>query len=92
LGVSCDDVVRLKAILFDARQIQRARRITHDGKLWAQVFGRRIAIGFVLIVNLVPKRLALGVKNDREIVVRMILDQPQHHGHKTTNRANGRTV
>ena len=83
LGVTRDDVVRLDAVLLDARYAERADRVADQRELRDQVVGRRRAVRLVPGVHLVAERMAAGVEDHREVgrglgAVQLLDQLPQH--------------
>ena len=75
-----NQIIGFKSLLFNTGQIERARRVTDHGKLWAQVLGWRVPVGLVLIVNIIAECIATGVKDDDNVIVWMIVYQAHQHG------------
>ena len=95
-GIGGDQIVGLKTRQLDTGHVEGAHRIADQGELRHQIFGRRRAVGFVVGINLVAKRTALGVKNNREMaglgVCLGILQQFVQHLAKAMHRAHRQTV
>ena len=87
-----DDVVGFKAVFLDAGEIEGAGRVPDQPELRLQILRRGVAVGLVLIVDVVAEGDAAGVENHREVVPRMVFDQPQHHGHEPAHGADRHAI
>jgi hypothetical protein len=93
LGIGGDQVVRLQAVLLDARQAESARGIADQRELRHQVFRRGRAVGLVMLVKLVAERMARLVEDDGQVggtfgLVEVLGQLPQH-GSIAIDRAHG---
>ncbi len=87
-----DDVVRLDAVDHQERPAERAHRNVDGFDLPRQVFGHRRAVGFVVGIPVVAKRLALGVEHARAILCCNFLAHAPQHIDDPVQRAGGSTV
>ena len=62
-----DQIVSLEALLFDAGYAERARCLSHQGKLRDQIFGRIGPIGFILGIDRVAKCDLARVEDNRQM-------------------------
>ena len=87
-----DDVVGFEAVFLDTREVEGTGRVTDQPELRLQILRRGVAVGLVLIVDVVAEGDTAGVENNGEVVARMVFDQPQHHGHEPTHSADRHAI
>ncbi len=98
-GVGGDQVIRLIPLLLNGRHAKRARCLTDQAKLWAQIFWRRWAVSFVFRVEIVAERFAGLIENHGEVGWLItgffggaFLHHLPKHVAEAGNRANGQSV
>ena len=96
MGKGGDNVIGLKPFDFFASNVKRAGRLAGQGHLRAQILWHRIAVGFVLVIHIVAKRMAALVENHgnmgRGIGASIALQIPLQHVHKPADSANRQSV
>ncbi len=85
-SVGGDQVVRLEALDLDRRQAEGAGRVAHQRELRHQLGRWLVAIGLVLVVDLVAEADPAGVEDDDHVVVGMVLHQPEQHRGRSRRR------
>ncbi len=95
-GQRRDDVVRLEPFHFLAGNVERFGCAPGQRHLGAQILGHGFAIGFVLIIKIIAKRVAALVKYHGHMGGRIrpmiAFDIPLQHIAKPADRANGQPV
>ena len=86
LGVRRDQIIGFVTFKLNRRNIKGFRRRAYQRELRDQIFGRFIAVGFVLRVNFVAEIRARGIKDNRHIWRVIIIQHLQQHIHKTEYR------
>ena len=66
-GKSGDDIIGLETLDLFACNIKRLGRGAGQGHLRAQVFWHRLAVGFVLVIHIVPESVAAFVENNGDV-------------------------
>ena len=90
-----DDVVGLKALDLFASDIERFGCGACKGHLRAQIFGHRVAVGFVLVIHIIAKRMTALVENDGHmghVTASISLNIALEHVAKTSDGANWQTI
>ena len=95
-GQRGDDVVGLVTLKLFAGDIERLGRAACQRDLRAQIFGHRLAVGLVLIVQIVAERMAAFVENHRNmrrrVLARIIFDITLQHVAKAGHSPNRQTI
>ncbi len=95
-GEGGDDVVGLEAFLFEAGEVEGARRFAGQRDLRAQILGHRLAVGLVEVVHLVAEGVRALVEDDGgmggRVGAAIVLDHLPDHVDEARDRTDRQAI